>query len=208
MPSLPLVIHTSQPSPPQQNAQQARALRRPASMQVSSDPAPFLSQRRTSTTMQPAPQVATSNSYFAGATPSNDFFHKSMPSRTPSLNAGGLAPPVAITPPAVASVGIATTTQTPSPSRTVAPPIPPMNPNRPSGILVRSSMPAMMLSGLPPPPPPPSMPLPPPPPNMPLPALPSLPPNMPLPALPPGIPPPSRPPTIPLPPVPTHAITS
>lgn len=204
MPSLPLAINAPQHNQPQSTAQQARSLRRPTSMQIRSDPAPFLSRRRTSLAMQSPVAAPTSNSYFAGSTPANDFFHRHSVERTPSLTFAGPTPTIAENP----TVDIVTTELCPFAAPSAAPPIPLMNPGRIGTMRVRSSMSASQLSSLPPPPPPPSMPLPTPPPSMPLPAIPSLPPNMPLPALPPGMPPPSRPPNIPLPPVPIHAISS
>ncbi|KIW08864.1 uncharacterized protein PV09_00788 [Verruconis gallopava] len=227
MPSLPLVINP-QPSPPQQASQQVRPLRRPTSLQIRSDPAPFLSQRRPSITSRPSHASTLSNSYFAGSIPSNDFLQSVGPRRASSVgfkpsNAPIARPVVPVAPPSVLA------SPAPTPAPTTAPPEPPQNPSRPA-VRTRTSMPAMMFSGLPPAAPPPSTPLPSlpanvsspsEPPNVPLPSLPvnmsspSEPPNMPLPPLPPNVTPPSQrasrplsslPPNIPLPPLPTHAV--
>jgi hypothetical protein len=217
MPSLPLSI-SSQPSPPQQAMPQARALRRPTSLQIRSDPAPFLSRRNPSVTMRSSDPVMVSNSYFAGSTPSNDFLPKTGQVRASSTAFESPFPPPFKPIPPIPTSTFQPTAGPHSPPPAAAPPIPPMNPNR-STVRTRASMPAFMLSGLPPPAPPPSMPLPslPPsglPPSMPLPSLPpsGLPPNMPLPSLPPsGLPssmplpslsPSGLPPSVPLPSLP------
>lgn len=166
-PSYGRIAALSQPSSPQVRA----PLRRPTSLQIRSDPAPFLSQRRTSVSTRSITPQPVSNSYFAGSSPSNNFLPTQSTIRNDNVAIRANSVPMDSSTMAMA---ITTSTAVPvtTPGQVPPPPIPPMNPNRPT-VRARTSIPAMMLSGnFPPPAPPPNMPLPSPPPNFPLPPLP------------------------------------
>jgi hypothetical protein len=124
---VPAVQPTPQPAPPPQ-----KLLKRPTSMQIRSDPAPFLSSRR------PSASYRSSSASPAPAPPSAGYRSSTTPATTGawrSFSSGG---------------GVS------------APPPVPMSQGRPAG-KSRTSMPTIMMTGLPPPAPPPSIPLPAPP---------------------------------------------
>ena len=124
-------------SPTNPSPTTAKALRRPASMQIRSDPAPFLSSRqlqsrsRSSMRSSSASPMTPGAPFASGATP--PAMHTSLFSASlVSLHPGSVAPP----------------------------PIPPMNPNRPA-VKNRVSMATIVAPGMPPPAhPPPNIPLP------------------------------------------------
>jgi hypothetical protein len=121
-PSSSMKSPTSNPSPTTQT------LRRPNSMQIRSDPAPFLSSRQPQSRNRSYRSVSASPTPYAHSAAHSSLFAASLVPSHP----GSLAPP----------------------------PIPPMNPSRP-GMRVRSSMPTIVVPGMPPPAhPPPNIPLP------------------------------------------------
>jgi hypothetical protein len=130
---VPTVQPTPQPAPPPQ-----KLLKRPTSMQIRSDPAPFLSSRR------PSASYRSSSASPAPAPPSAGYRSSATPATTGAWRAfssgGGVSAPL---------------------------PVPMMSQGRSTG-RSRTSMPTIMMSGLPPPAPPPSIPLPAPPQSQPV----------------------------------------
>lgn len=171
---------------PSTGPQASPALRRPSSVQIRSDPAPFLSSSR------PVRAISSTPSFVPGRRASNAAISAPKPLQ-PTLSIDTLR-----------QQALAQQTQSQALEKTVAtrksmsaiglpPPAPP--PNMPLPTLPPPNMPPPTL-------PPPNMPLPTLPLNM---SLPGRPPNMPLPPPPPNMPLPAPPPNIPLPTPPSMA---
>lgn len=120
---------TSNMKSPSNSSPTTQTLRRPNSMQIRSDPAPFLSSRQPQSRVRGHPRSASASpTPFAHSIAQSSLYRASLVPSHP----GSIAPP----------------------------PVPPMNPNRP-GLRMRSSMPTIVVPGMPPPAhPPPNIPLP------------------------------------------------
>jgi hypothetical protein len=162
--------HTSNSSP--NPAQSSQALRRPTSVQIRSDPAPFLSSSR------PVRAISSTPSFVPGRRASN------TPTIAPRVN-GNLHSTPSIDTVRQQALAQHSDYKAVAPRRSMPaiglpPPAPPPNmalPPLPPNMLSATPPPNMPLPSLPPsmsqPPPPPSIPLPAPPPNMPLPPVPT-----------------------------------